>query len=750
MAKQAESVINGDNSILFNSYNNNAVFRSARMDINSCLSIDILERAITNLSYLLFNNNTIIRGISDGYTVNNQGAKVPLYDSTIALSTAFGYEYSQTTDNIRKDLNIEIERRQYDHSLLLSSFQKTSEACEHAVRMIHYIDYDTDNHIVNVVIPYEDELSQTASFVDDLPSETLDYGDTNTDPSNGILEYEPRASTEKIVTSITRDGVVIDGNAIATNMMSQAYVFPDFLVEVPGATYKHPYRGNIIEVPSAKPESEDDESYYFYRIIGGVKGETVKNPNRGLTERYTPPPDALFDCENSLVMKADIVSVFNGKFYIGVNHESSLAGRVVQLPLTPDEEVTEDALILMELLGYDPSHGETQMYRNPNYQMLGYYNNPDILFDPTSETVTLSKTHIYIDSEAKLNDVYYTPSHTVIGVADSLEMPLENLIPSVRGVLDYMAQYDGQITQFIKDLIAAAIETVTFDFDVKQYAIEYNASLTDYIINSTGGLSKEPEFVMPENPRPGEIPDYEVPALPTDWSLWINIRKWIIQGIIDSLKQQNGRTYWKDCPNYDILNEYLGFAAAMGQLSHIDEKWSWEFFKGDILTWTVGGSSTLSGNSIKFVVHSEYFKSEDKIGGYFCSGSSGFHTGNWIYIGHGKNIPNCNTDSQKEKCNLYCDGRAAFEGDTFLRNSTLVAGDFTFSWTAKIKFIPGAQLIYKTETEEGKEEEKSTSIEDMMNRIETLETENAELKTKIKSMEDDIAYLKKLVKHFVI
>ena len=74
MAKQAESLVNGDNSIMFNSYNNNAVFKSARMDVNDCVAVDVLNKSINNVSAIAFENNTILQGISDGYTINNQGA----------------------------------------------------------------------------------------------------------------------------------------------------------------------------------------------------------------------------------------------------------------------------------------------------------------------------------------------------------------------------------------------------------------------------------------------------------------------------------------------------------------------------------------------------------------------------------------------------------------------------------------------------------------------------------------------------
>ena len=762
MAKQAESLVNGDNSIMFNTYNNNAVFRSARMDINDSVSIDIVNKSVNNVNAVVFDNNTVIQGISDGYTINSQGATVPLYDSSIALSTAFGYEYAQTTDNLRKDLNIEIERRKYDHSVLLSSFQQTSEACEHAVRMIHYIDYDTENHAVNIVIPYENSESQTLSFVDDMPSETVTYDDINADPSTGIIEFEPRPSEQRTVISINRDGTIIDGTVdistalsvpvtateslTASNTYTETLTFPPFIADVPGATYKHPFRGQLVEIPETKPESEDDDSYYFYRIFGGVRGDTIPNPNKGLSEKYTIPSGALFDCEQPQIEKADITA-HKGNVYIGVNHESVLAGMVVQLPLTVGEKVSDEARLLMDLIEYDPSHAEVSKYTNPNYRMVGYLPIDDILFDTTSDTVLLQLQfkYIFIDGDAVLPDIYYTPSRTILGVADTVEIPMDNLIPTVRAVIEHVsecfAEYDPVIQELMRLLIQQLADTISFDLDVKQYALEYNAALTDYIINSTGGLDKEPQFAMPVNPRPGEIPNFSAPASPNDWSLWINVRKWVIQGIIDSLQRKNGQKYWNDCPNYDILNQYLSFAAALGQISKFDESWSWEFFKGDILTWYVGGSSTLSGNSVRFQVHSEKFKDEDKIGGYFCSGAAGFHTNTWMYIGDSTNTPKCNRINGTDY-NFVCTGQALFHGPTYVSKKLRLLSDSTLQFKK-------AKIEYGWDDDEY-EFTKSTTFDGLMGRIDNLEAENTALKNRIKSLEDDVAYLKRLVRHFTL
>ena len=118
VSKQAESLVNGDISIAFNNFNNNVLFRSKSVDINDCVNIDVIHKKLQNMSGISFDNKSEIKGISDGYTTNKQGAKVPLYDKNIALSTVFAYEYEHQIDLMRQDLNTEIEKRKYGDELL--------------------------------------------------------------------------------------------------------------------------------------------------------------------------------------------------------------------------------------------------------------------------------------------------------------------------------------------------------------------------------------------------------------------------------------------------------------------------------------------------------------------------------------------------------------------------------------------------------------------------------------------------------
>ena len=118
LSKQAESLVNGDISITFNNFNNHIMFRSKNVEMNDSVNIDVIHKKLQNIKGISFDNGTNITGISDGYTTNKQGSKVPLYDKNIALSTVFSYEYQHKIDALRRDLNNEIEKRRYEDELL--------------------------------------------------------------------------------------------------------------------------------------------------------------------------------------------------------------------------------------------------------------------------------------------------------------------------------------------------------------------------------------------------------------------------------------------------------------------------------------------------------------------------------------------------------------------------------------------------------------------------------------------------------
>ena len=238
MSKQAESLVSGGNNVVFNPYNNNLVFQWVSMNMNDCLSIDIINRTLLNLMSLKFVNNGEIRGISDGFTVDSRGQIVQIYDPTIALSCAFGYKIQTESDETAGRLNIEIERRQLDFETLLNKYKETDANAIHAESMIHYIDFDLTNHVMKFIIPVEDPTG-TLSFGDTLPAETMEYGSIvpgKYDPNVGIEEIEKRGFTDKEIVNVSKDGVLIDGLVAAMN----GFQFPAYSVEVEGQTFAFP------------------------------------------------------------------------------------------------------------------------------------------------------------------------------------------------------------------------------------------------------------------------------------------------------------------------------------------------------------------------------------------------------------------------------------------------------------------------------------------------------------------------------
>ena len=222
MSKQAESLVNGGNSVLFNPYNNNLVFQYVAMNLNDCLSIDVINRSILNLISLKFANSGIINGISDGFTVDDKGQVVQIYDPTIALSCAFGYKIQTESDETVGRLNIEIERRQLDFETLLTKYKETDKNALHAESMIHYIDFDLVNHEMKFIIPVEDATGPL-TFGDTLPAETMEYGSIvpgKYDPNVGINEIDKMNITNEEIVNVSKDGMIINGDLLVSEKLS--------------------------------------------------------------------------------------------------------------------------------------------------------------------------------------------------------------------------------------------------------------------------------------------------------------------------------------------------------------------------------------------------------------------------------------------------------------------------------------------------------------------------------------------------
>ena len=212
ISKQAEALLSGDNSVIFNNYTNSLIFRSSKLDMKECLNLHFVDKTINNVKSLSFGKAGTIKGISDGYQTNSQGVVVRVSDREIALSTAFGNEIIQKNDKMTKDFNLEVERRKYDDNVLLEKLNETSSACEMALRLINYIYYDTENHSLSVIIPYESPTSTQTSYVDLMPSETVIPAEINPDPDEGLSELPPINSSTTQVLNIDRNGIEIHGD----------------------------------------------------------------------------------------------------------------------------------------------------------------------------------------------------------------------------------------------------------------------------------------------------------------------------------------------------------------------------------------------------------------------------------------------------------------------------------------------------------------------------------------------------------
>ena len=279
MSKQAESLVNGGNNVVFNPYNNNLVFQWVSMSMNDCLSIDLINRTLLNLMSLKFVAGGEIRGISDGFTVDEKGQIVQLYDPTIALSCAFGYKIQTESDETAGRLNIEIERRQLDFETLLNKYKETDANALHAESMIHYIDFDLTNHVMKFIIPVED-ASGTLSHGDTLPAETIEMGEIKPgvyDPNVGIDEVEKRGFIDKEVVNVSKDGVLIDGVVASTGSIyaMAGFTFPAYSVLIPSVKAVYDYVSTVtkamMEVIAADFEAKQQLIDLNASMIDGIK-----------------------------------------------------------------------------------------------------------------------------------------------------------------------------------------------------------------------------------------------------------------------------------------------------------------------------------------------------------------------------------------------------------------------------------------------------------------------------------------------
>ncbi len=309
------------------------------------------------------------------------------------------------------------------------------------------------------------------------------------------------------------------------------------------------------------------------------------------------------------------------------------------------------------------------------------------------------------------------------------------------------------------------------DLDVKQYSIEHNAAIIDYIMNSHGGYPKgsEPTFNAPTNPRPDIIPTLPAPSKPADWALWNYVKAWIVKGIRDQILNENTTT-WHNYTGHGDAYNHLKEVVQLCKISHVEDPW-FDGIGNDTYQWYVGGDRViLKDISMQFILHGGKKAKTDYIGGYYTSGWAGFHTNNWLFVGGSSNTPYEDEDIQY---NLRVDGRSLFNGKIRVKNelnctgATVKTSSISFGEGGALVFADNGKISWQQEekdpsTGETSTVHKETTITMLTTEIEAVRSENAALKETVNEMqtkldnytqivadyEERIARLEDLTRHF--
>ena len=126
----------------------------------------------------------------------------------------------------------------------MNKYKQTDANALHAESMIHYIDYDLDNHTMSFIIPVEDPTG-TLSHGDTLPAETMVAGPIIPgayNPSVGIDEIPQQTYINKELVNISKDGVLINGNNIVNGTIASTsgFQYPSYTVTVEEQTISYP------------------------------------------------------------------------------------------------------------------------------------------------------------------------------------------------------------------------------------------------------------------------------------------------------------------------------------------------------------------------------------------------------------------------------------------------------------------------------------------------------------------------------
>lgn len=219
VSKQSETLISGLNNITFN--NNTCIFNNNLISYDKSVSLDLINKIFYNLESISF-NDSIIKGINDGYIIDENDDLVLDYNPNNALSTVFGYNIKNQSDKIENNLNVEIMSRQNADNIIIDLIDICNQNALHAESMIHYIDYDLINHSMLFFIP----VPKTTN-VDKLPANNilkLTEEEIKTSNPNLTISEIPIEEYENIgICQFDKDGVHMNdlySNYIKTSLIS--------------------------------------------------------------------------------------------------------------------------------------------------------------------------------------------------------------------------------------------------------------------------------------------------------------------------------------------------------------------------------------------------------------------------------------------------------------------------------------------------------------------------------------------------
>ena len=398
MAKVAESLVNGGAS-----YNNSIVFKWVSQDINESLSIDLINRILSNIENIYFTNGSFIKGISNGFTLNNRGQLVQQYDENIALSTAFGYDITQLSNNTIINLNTEIEARQSDSRLLLTAYQQTEQNIRNAESLVHYLEFDLDNHILYIVIPVEVSETEEGEFShgDALPSETLTMNEIEDgvyDPSIKIEETQEKKYTNYVNTQFDKDGLTVYGNINCMNVNAEEIQSTSILSEQLQST-------SILseEIASTSILSEQLQSTSL--LSEQVQSSLIISDDTFLT--------------NSVIFPTCYLENINKSDGTPIETVHPLAGQTVQVPNDIPSAIDDNYICYLFLGGVI---GDIVL--NPNIKAKHYYmeNDEQKYYDEriTSETVIIHNPK-WEDEEKEVRTIHFDIGNRLDVIPSQLE-----------------------------------------------------------------------------------------------------------------------------------------------------------------------------------------------------------------------------------------------------------------------------------------------------------------------------------------